>query len=494
MLLLSRTKKLFFITRSLVILCAIIASCEKKTTIDSAKSQFISGINLLKNKQFPQAIETFQALQDQFPELAPVEYLLAGCYFHSGDLQNATLKLEKAISHYPDYQIAIALKARIHFLQKEFTQALALYNTAIKLTPTIPKSIGKYTTSPFLKELLTTSVHSFKPEDDDIDTRITLDRAKIYELQDNYSQAIQTISTYMADHETKISALKRARFMYELSKLHAFMGHTVKSLNLANKAVSIYFTEKYATHKQAVTRLFNNEITKDDFKHYTYALDHHVTNPAKALTFLKQIFTPFPESNELAGKIYLQMDDLHSAQDAFKKAIQGDPTTRYARLMLAQLLARKHMYPDSLHHINRLIELGDANESQLLAIKKDIQAKQAVYALVQLYLQRSNHKAHYAKQSRFYRSRYDIAAFQRRVEMNNQQYTIVGATVKRIDTWDAYAKATLELIFNKSGQLDRTTREMHFTKESGDWYFVASEDPEIEELYLETFNIQQRYR
>ena len=82
----------------------------------------------IKEGKFTEALAKLDKITQASPK---ADYLRAVCYLGLNDVANAQRNLERALGGNPNDSIALALLGRIKFLQKQHTQSIEAYRTAL---------------------------------------------------------------------------------------------------------------------------------------------------------------------------------------------------------------------------------------------------------------------------------------------------------------------------------------------------------------------------
>ncbi|MEZ5308916.1 MAG: tetratricopeptide repeat protein [Pyrinomonadaceae bacterium] len=121
--------------------------CRRAYGMDSSRQEFAIGFGaaLVRLKDYPNAIKVLEELKRRFPETHAVRANLATAYFHSNLFEKAKEEYSWIIKTQPDLPAAYYFMAVSHDRLKEFADAMANYQTFLKLADeaTFSDEIGR---------------------------------------------------------------------------------------------------------------------------------------------------------------------------------------------------------------------------------------------------------------------------------------------------------------------------------------------------------------
>ena len=103
-----------------------------------AQMRFLKGVVLAESQRAPEAIEVFQGLTEEFPELAEPYNNLAALHAARGDYERARIALEQALRSNPSYATAHENLGDVHGML-----ASRAYAKALTLDPSNERLPGK---------------------------------------------------------------------------------------------------------------------------------------------------------------------------------------------------------------------------------------------------------------------------------------------------------------------------------------------------------------
>ncbi len=103
----------------------------KGLTLEQRRQLFIEGVTLFQDEKYKKAVQTFEQLRDQYPELDDyVQFFLANTYINLKENQKALNVLQKFLSQYPSHPLADDVRykaANLLIVEEKYNEAIELY-------------------------------------------------------------------------------------------------------------------------------------------------------------------------------------------------------------------------------------------------------------------------------------------------------------------------------------------------------------------------------
>jgi len=231
---------------------------------------------LLIDRKWNQALATFEKLVQKYPQEKDLWYNLGECYYHSEGFNLRALDaFEKTLKLDPEYTLAYTHIFDIYYNEKMFDRSINLARLFIGHRPDSPQGYLAMSRAYIVKgDIAKAKLNlQFAKSNDQNDFRIDLERIRLAQIEENYSEAMKIIESLL----NKSSKMKNNKLLEILNSIRIEQGQYTRSILAMTLKLEQMKDEETGAKNHlnlviALNAFYMNDM--DSFNDYMSRVDH----------------------------------------------------------------------------------------------------------------------------------------------------------------------------------------------------------------------------